>query len=133
MANYPYPNEFLSPLPAFPVREFCSRISTDKLDDTQLLAALQNAVSVYTNYTGKVQCLNTASAYDDNMGDAQWNFQTCTDMVMPMCSAIDPGRRDMFPHIEWDIKKFSDDCFRRYGVRPQENAAITTYGGPNLE
>lgn len=54
-------------------------------------------------------------------------------MVMPMCSSIDAGRRDMFPRSEWNLQRFSDDCFRKYGVRPQENAAVTNYGGPNLE
>lgn len=54
-------------------------------------------------------------------------------MVMPMCSSIDAGRRDMFPRSEWNLQRFSDDCFRKYDVRPQENAAVTNYGGPNLE
>lgn len=133
MANYPYANEFLAPLPAYPVREFCSRIADVGLNDTQLLRALQAAVSVYSNYTGSVRCLDVTSAYDDNMGDAQWQFQTCTDMVMPMCSGLEPGRPDMFPRTEWSIKDFSNECFRKFGVRPQENAAVTNFGGPNLE
>lgn len=133
MANYPYANEFLAPLPAYPVREFCARLADVGLNDTQLLRALQSAVSVYANHTGAVRCLDVTTAYDSSMGDAQWQFQTCTDMVMPMCSGLEPGRPDMFPRSEWNIREFSDECFRKFGVRPQENAAVTTYGGPNLE
>lgn len=54
-------------------------------------------------------------------------------MVMPMCSGMDPARPDMFPRVDWNPQRFSDDCFRRFGVRPQLNAAVTTFGGPNLE
>lgn len=54
-------------------------------------------------------------------------------MVMPMCSGSQPGRADMFPRVDWNLKQFSDKCFAKFGVRPQENAATTTYGGPNLE
>lgn len=42
-----------------------------------MFQALQSALSVYTNYTGKTQCLDISSAYDSSMGDAQWNFQVC--------------------------------------------------------
>lgn len=75
MANYPYANDFLAPLPAYPVREFCGRLSDVGLNDTQLMAALQSALSVYANYTGAVHCLDIASAYDGSMGAAQWEFQ----------------------------------------------------------
>lgn len=132
MANYPYANEFLAPLPAYPVRQFCSQLAAAGQNDTQLLDSLWSALSVYTNYTGQVRCLETASAYDDNMGDAQWAFQTCTDMVMPMCSSVDAGQRDMFPRSEWNFQAYSDECARKFGVRPRVNAAVTQFGGDDL-
>lgn len=133
MVNYPYSTDFLAHLPAYPVRQFCFPISEKITNDTILIEALQIALSVYSNYTGKTKCLDIASAYSSDMGDSQWNFQTCTEMVMPMCSNLDKERFDMFPKVEWNFKNFSDDCFRRYGVRPNENAAIRNYGGNNLE
>lgn len=78
MANYPYASEFLAPLPAFPVAAFCSHLADVKPNDTQLIDSLAVALGVYANYTGKVRCLDVTSAYDDNMGDAQWNFQVST-------------------------------------------------------
>lgn len=64
------------------------------------------------------------------MGDAGWDFQSCTEMVMPQCST---GIKDMFPKQDWNFKKFSDDCYKKFGVRPKENLAVTYYGGSNLE
>lgn len=98
MANYPYGNEFLAPLPAYPVREFCGRISDDNLNDTQLMVALQAAVGVYANYTGTVRCLDIESAYDANMGDAQWFFQvrtahTCARAIAHINARIPADRR----------------------------------------
>lgn len=54
-------------------------------------------------------------------------------MVMPMCPGIDKERYDMFPPQPWDLKAVSDECFKKFGVRPQPDAAITTYGGVELE
>lgn len=36
MANYPYENSFLAPLPAYPVTQFCSYLN-ESLNDTQLI------------------------------------------------------------------------------------------------
>lgn len=53
-------------------------------------------------------------------------------MVMPMCSGVDKVRYDMFPEVQWDLAKYSDECFKKFGVRPRGNAAVTTYGGYEL-
>lgn len=49
-----------------------------------------------------------------------------------MCSGVVKDRYDMFPEIKWDLAKYSDECFKKFGVRPRENAALTTYGGYEL-
>ena len=51
-------------------------------------------------------------------------------MVMPMCST---GTTDMFPAKTWTLKDYSDDCFKKFGVRPKETMAVTQYGGQKLE
>lgn len=51
-------------------------------------------------------------------------------MTMPFCSTDG----DMFENQPWDFKKFSDNCFKQWGVRPRnEKIAILQYGGKNLE
>lgn len=129
MVNYPYPTSFLANLPAYPVREFCGQFS-DALNDTDILPSLSRALQVYTNYTGKLNCTDISSAYDANMGDKGWNFQACTEMVMPMCS--NGGENDMFYENKWDLKTYSEDCFKKFGVRPRPQAAVTYYGDKTL-
>jgi lysosomal Pro-X carboxypeptidase len=130
MANYPYETSFLANLPAFPVRQFCGQI--DKLFEKHedLLVAFNNALQVYTNYTGDKKCLDISTAYDPSMGDEGWNFQACTEMVMPMCSN---GKDDMFMEKKWNFKEFSDDCYKKFKVYPRERNAITEYVALNVD
>ncbi|KAL9696048.1 hypothetical protein quinque_015333 [Culex quinquefasciatus] len=130
MINYPYNSSFLAPVPAYPVREFCGHLAQN-YTGLELLTKLQEALSIYYNYNGQAKCLNINSSYDSSMGDLGWGFQSCTEMVMPMCA--EGGSRDMFPKQPWDEKKFSDDCFKKFGVRPRPIAPPYIYGGQYLE
>lgn len=130
MANYPYDNTFLSPLPAYPVAQFCMYLKT-AVDNDDLVKSMQQALNVYYNSTGKTKCLDYKSAYEPSMGDAGWDIQTCNEMVMPMCSTGDAD--DMFRKKEWNFKEYSDKCFAKYQVRPREREMLIRYGGYNIE
>lgn len=130
MANYPYDNTFLSPLPAYPVAQFCMYLKT-AVDNDALVQSMQQALNVYYNFTGKTKCLDYKSAYEPSMGDAGWDIQTCNEMVMPMCSSGD--KDDMFRKKEWNFKEFSDKCFAKYQIRPREREMLIRYGGYNIE
>ena len=47
-------------------------------------------------------------------------------MVLPMCTN---GITDMMESDPWDFQSFSDECFDKYGVRPDYDKAITMFGG----
>lgn len=47
-------------------------------------------------------------------------------MVMPMCTK--DSSASIFPPREWNFNEYSDGCFKRFGVRPLPNLAVTTYG-----
>lgn len=87
-------------------------------------------MQIYTNYTGKVNCTDISTAYDSSLGSLGWDFQACTEMVMPMCSN---GSTDMFLPRKWDFKEYSDGCYKKFKVFPRENAAVTQYGAKRLE
>ncbi|XP_055322628.1 lysosomal Pro-X carboxypeptidase [Sitodiplosis mosellana] len=123
MVNYPYSTSFLAPLPPNPVTEYCARINGVYNDD-QILDNLHNALQIYTNYTGQTKCLNIESAFDASMSG--WEFQACTEMVMPMCTK--ESKKSIFPPSEWDFKKYSDDCFAKWKVLPKIDMATTAYG-----
>uniref|UniRef100_A0A1B6D068 Lysosomal Pro-X carboxypeptidase n=1 Tax=Clastoptera arizonana TaxID=38151 RepID=A0A1B6D068_9HEMI len=129
MVNYPYPSNFLAPLPANPVSEVCKELNKN-VDGKQLLITLFKAVSIYFNYTGTATCLNTDLSYTDQLGIKGWNFQSCTEMVMPMCA---DGKNDMFEPYDWKINEVSDQCYKQFKVRPIVNAAVKLYNGKHIE
>ncbi|KAK5639296.1 hypothetical protein RI129_011788 [Pyrocoelia pectoralis] len=129
MVNYPYPTSFLSKLPANPVKTFCSKLSITSFKPKPLLEGLGKALNVYTNYTKDAKCTNTSETSSTSIGGLAWDFQACTEMIMPMCST----KRDMFEEQAWNYTKFSHDCYTRWNVQiTQPNLAIIEYGGKNL-
>lgn len=129
MINYPYSTNFLAPVPAYPVKVLCSKLQNSTMSGKVLVSAIRKAVSIYTNYTGYVKCLNIDNTADSNIGEQGWDFQACSEMVMPMCS---DGTNDMFENIPWNFNKYSDKCFKKWGVRPKSQLAISEYGGKNI-
>lgn len=130
MANYPYPNDFLAPLPAWPVRAFCQYLDKIYTVNSELIQAMQRALSVYSNYTGSSKCLDYKSAYEPSMGIDAWAVQTCSQMVMPMCSYLN---ETMIRDKPWDFKEYSDKCYNKYKIRPKLNEITMRYGDKKLD
>ncbi|KAK0088072.1 hypothetical protein PV325_013260 [Microctonus aethiopoides] len=128
MVDYPYESNFLAPLPPFPISEFCKYLSNDTKSDKELLIALNRAVNVYANYTGKTTCIETEDAAPD-LGTSGWNYQACTEMVMPMCN---DGINDMFEPQEWNFAEYASGCQKLYNVTPNPDIICQTYGCSDL-
>jgi len=130
MMNYPYPTTFMAPLPGWPVKETCRPLKDSSMENHKLMQALFEAVSVYFNYTGKEKCLNTSVMGTEDLGDSGWNFQACTEMVMPMCA---DGIKDMFEPTPWDYEAFAENCEQTYKVKPRQMMAPLIYGGRDIK
>lgn len=130
MINYPYPTNFLMPVPANPVKEFCSYLDTSFLNGTTLLEHLFQGISVYFNFTGTATCLNWSKDSSSGLGVDGWSIQSCNEMVMPMCSN---GITDMFKPSAWDFTEYSENCYRTYNIRPQLHMVEKQYGGKNIQ
>ncbi|KAG5897246.1 hypothetical protein JTB14_013150 [Gonioctena quinquepunctata] len=130
MTNYPYPTDFIVPLPAYPVKTFCDKlISLNSTDPKSTLENLGKALEVYTNYTGIIKC-HSFNSTSRNLGESIWDYQACTELVMPMCSTD----KDMFETQPWDQKKYSQECFKRFGVSSRRpDWMVLQYGGQNLK
>lgn len=108
---------------------FCRYLKNSSLTGKPLLSALHQAVSIYTNYTGKASCISTKNAQPSlDTGDL-WDYQACTEMVMPMCT---DGVNDMFEPAEWNFKDYNNTCFKKYSVSPQPYMVCRQYGCKNL-
>ncbi|CDW57183.1 Peptidase S28 domain containing protein [Trichuris trichiura] len=130
MVNYPYENDFLNPVPGWPVKASCTVLTSSPFTFNYESHAIYKAVSVYVNYTGAVSC-NRLQTKTGSTVDAQKLYaylQSCTEMVMPMCNS----RRGMFERSEWNETEFGEKCFRKFGVQPSRDWAVANYGGRSL-
>ncbi|KAK9749852.1 hypothetical protein RND81_02G155200 [Saponaria officinalis] len=109
MVDYPYPSDFLMSLPGHPIREVCRRID-NAADGSDVLDRIFDGVSVYYNYTGDVKCFDLD---DDPHGMGGWQWQACTEMVMPMSSNPDTS---MFPAWNYNYTYEQERCRTSYGV-----------------
>lgn len=128
MVNYPYPANFLEPLPGWPVKEVCKKLSLP-LEGKQLLQDMFSAVSIYFNYTGTATCLNITQLATSDLGDEGWGYQSCTEMVMPMCA---DGKQDIFEPAAWNFTQYSEQCYKQWKTMPRENWIVTEYWGKSL-
>lgn len=130
MTDYANEAQFLSKMPALPIKHSCAHLDVDPLtvSDQALLDSVSRAAQVYTNFTGELQCLDIDKWLSDPM-DTLWDFQSCTEMVMPICA---DGVNDMFDPQPWDLDRFVKRCKSTWGVNTQVNKTKTLYGDHNL-
>ncbi|KAK7330920.1 hypothetical protein VNO77_25126 [Canavalia gladiata] len=125
MVDYPYPSAFLMPLPGHSIKEVCKRIDRGPAG-TSVLERIYEGVNVYYNYTGEAKCFELD---DDPHGMSGWNWQACTEMVMPMSSNKESS---MFPPYEYNYSSFQEECFMEFGVKPRPKWITTEFGGKNI-
>nr|CAD2133500.1 unnamed protein product [Meloidogyne enterolobii] len=115
--DYPYPTNFITPLPGWPVKKACEPFINAKTTE-ELALALYNGLNLYYNYNNlKYLCLWGDDCISPpyslgNNGDG-WYWQTCTEMFQPLCARGPPF--DPFdkwcPYLNED--KFND-CNQSY-------------------
>ncbi|CAI9111212.1 OLC1v1011383C1 [Oldenlandia corymbosa var. corymbosa] len=126
MTNYPYPTDFLMPLPANPIKELCRRIDSCP-DGTSIFQRIFEGVTVYYNYTGTVDCFNID---DDPHGMSGWDWQACTEMVMPFASK---NGTSMFPVYEYNYTADEEYCLQAFNVKPRPMWISTEFGGHDFK
>lgn len=60
----------------------CEHLTNSSLDDQSLLVELFKGVSVYSNYTGEIQCLDVNQTANQALGDLGWDFQVINLIVI---------------------------------------------------
>ncbi|KAL5726690.1 lysosomal Pro-Xaa carboxypeptidase [Ranunculus cassubicifolius] len=128
MTDYPTPSNFLSPLPAYPIKEMCKAIDDPKTGDN-IFAKLYGAANIYYNSTGKSTCFDLDDDSDPHdLGGWQW--QACTEMIMPTDGN---NKESIFPESHWDYKERKLDCKTTYGAVPRPNWITAEYGGHDIK
>ena len=137
MMDYPYPTNFLCPLPAFPIGASCKAILNGAADDDVLAGLTSAAGLVYNQSTeGKVQtCFDIESEYIEcadqtgcgvDYNSWAWDYQACTEIVLLVSTN---NKTDMFPAYKWDLDTLSSYCEGRWGVKPRPEWTQTYFGG----
>lgn len=123
MIDYPYPANFLMPVPAWPIAASCQA----NLAAPDVLTGLFDTLMVYYNYTGLAgSCNNLTTTSTNALGDAGWNYQACTEMVMPQTADM---VHDFFPPMSWDYNAYKSACYATYGSYPRPFWYTTNFGG----
>lgn len=139
MLNYATATSFLRPLPAWPIKETCNRIS-DSLnktsDSVRFLNSQMDVLQVYFNSTGKETCFDVTLAGESNtqeendLGFDLWNFQACTEMIMPIGSN---GVTDMFHSDPWNLEDYLNYCRTTLKVEPKPYQFMERYAPQDVE
>jgi len=131
MANYPYPANFLAPLPAFPVTQACKAMTASEAKTPQdMLQNLFKGLTVYFNTTGLTTCIPyTNDGMPQSLDGKGWDLQSCTEMVMPLCSN---HKQDMFEAQAWNLTEYSQGCLARWRTAPEPFKMQHVYGGRDV-
>ena len=131
MTDYPYPTNFLSPMPGWPVKYVCQNYLmqvTTSDPDVEVLQAMKNAANVYYNYTGGLDCNEIIQDYDNDLGQEGWDYLACTTLVLPIGA---DGVNDMFYPNPWVYSTYAANCNARFQRNPQPLYVQTYFGASN--
>lgn len=131
MANYPYPANFLNPLPAWPVKAMCESMinsfqEAEFSTPLSLVTAIYHGMNLFANYTGDVKCFDLDSDVPADINMISWTYQTCTEFVFPTCSN---GISDMFEPQAWSYDDYKKQCKDQFGVEPRMEWPNVNFGG----
>lgn len=130
MTDYPYANSFLQPMQGWPINSSCVIFDNCLTSGSDYYQCAAQALAPYYNGTGAVSCYNISSDATSDLGESGWNYQSCTEMVMPIGQYGPPN--DMFPISPWNEASFTQSCIQQFNVVPQYNWASVEYGAEKI-
>jgi dipeptidyl-peptidase II len=135
MADYPYPADFLAPLPGYPVTYAC----TAALKQPDALSALAVVAGLpYNGTSGDMTCFDIFTEYyecADQSGcgtgpsGIAWDYQACSELTWEMDSN---NVTDMFPPRSWTFDDLHKYCNETFGIAPRTYNLLEEYGSGNI-
>lgn len=135
MCDYPYPTNFLAPLPGWPIKVSCDMMNNEETKEVDVVQRLANVINML--YGGS-KCRNMYELFVEcadqtgcGLGNAaiSWDYQMCTDMTIVVTSN---NVTDMFPARHWDLASLTSYCTKKYGVAPNPKEMEVRLGAFNL-
>jgi len=114
MTDYPYPAEFLSPMPAWPVNKSCEAFANynASTEETDLFAMLNQSAHVYFNWENKTDfCYNlNDTSGTGTLAAGGWNVLACDQLAMPITNGENATSIFSTAHLPFDYDSYSQDC-----------------------
>ncbi|KAI9080156.1 hypothetical protein K1719_037834 [Acacia pycnantha] len=112
----------------YPIKAICEAIDeAAKKTSNNILGQIFEGVVAFM---GNKSCYDMNKFNNPSQTNIGWNWQTCSEMVMP----IGHDKSDsMFPPEPFNMKSFVKECKSLYGVLPQPHWVTTYYGGPDFK
>uniref|UniRef100_A0A0E0I4F8 Uncharacterized protein n=1 Tax=Oryza nivara TaxID=4536 RepID=A0A0E0I4F8_ORYNI len=131
MMDYPTPSNFLTSLPAYPVREICRAIDKPT-SGNDTVSRIKDAMTIYYNSTGGLACFPGAGAEDDDPYGMfpGWTWQACTEVIMTMSYGI--GNATVFPPDPFNLTAYLAGCLATTGVPPRPHWIQSYFGGYDI-
>jgi lysosomal Pro-X carboxypeptidase len=127
MTDYPDATSFLQPLPAWPVDASCR--AALRVSPSDIYGALAAVSNVYYNTSGSLTCNNLNAPSSPGLGDQSWNYQACSELVLPSSAT---GVLDFFPPQPFILSEYTQNCQQTLSVTPRYRWIPLQYGGFNI-
>uniref|UniRef100_A0A0E0MCM6 Lysosomal Pro-X carboxypeptidase n=1 Tax=Oryza punctata TaxID=4537 RepID=A0A0E0MCM6_ORYPU len=129
MMDYPTPSNFLTSLPAYPVREICRAID-HPTSGNDTVSRIKDAMTIYYNSTGKLACFAGAGDDDPFGMFPGWTWQACTEVIMTMSYGI--SNSSVFPPVPFNLTDYLAGCLASTGVPPRPHWIEAYFGGYDI-
>ncbi|XP_078692104.1 lysosomal Pro-X carboxypeptidase-like [Branchiostoma floridae x Branchiostoma belcheri] len=116
LIDYPYPANFLTPLPAWPVKEACQLITSHE----DVVSGVAAAAKLYFNYTRQTACLDISQPY---YGGLAWQYQVRTNCVCQTLYNVHVCASTLSRILTWNLKVLGSYLIQRVGVFPDASGA----------
>jgi hypothetical protein len=90
---------------------------------------LASALQLWYNDTATTACFNISNTDEGQVDDQAWDYQSCTEMVLPIGSN---AKSDFFPVAPYDPAQMAAYCNKKWGVVPRVGWVAAYYGAANV-
>jgi lysosomal Pro-X carboxypeptidase len=134
MADYPYPANFLGPMPAYPCSVAAEAYTAENGTLTELLTMARNGIAqIFYNFTAQAgSCFNLSSQSPPGLQGDGWGVQCCHEVVQPIGTYGPPS--DFFLPSPFNETASIEGCQQSYnGTTPRPTWVQIEYGGWDLD
>ncbi|CAK9109993.1 Dipeptidyl peptidase 2 (Dipeptidyl aminopeptidase II) (Dipeptidyl peptidase 7) (Dipeptidyl peptidase II) (DPP II) (Quiescent cell proline dipeptidase) [Durusdinium trenchii] len=138
MLDYPVATNFLTPLPANPVKVACEGLG----QSPDALSGLRSLLDLFLNTSHGYRCYDFMAEMvgRPTQGDLEgpvkppdmghWQYQACNEMPMQSLTSDGMG---FYPASDDQLLEVAESCETRYGFAPRTFWLPLSFGGSNLQ